>query len=88
MWVFYLSYGVFLLCGLFIYAGVRLFRKKQTKKSAIGLQFLQMVSILFIIGLELYDFELISLGVYIGIIVVGLLSQQAVLLYICKQSKE
>ena len=55
MWVFYLSYGVFLLCGLFIYAGVRLFRKKQTKKSAIGLRLLQTVSILFIIGLALYD---------------------------------
>ena len=88
MWVFYLSYGVFLLCGLFLYVGARLFQKKQTKKSVVGLALLRVVPILVIIGLALYDFELIPLGVYLGIMFVGLLIQQGAVVIICKQSKD
>ena len=85
--MFWLTYGAFLLCGVFMYVGGRLVQKKRTKKSAVAMRLLQIVSLLLIIDLALYDFELISSGVYIGALVVGLLVQLAALFY-SKKSKD
>lgn len=85
--MFWLTYGAFLLCGVFVYVGGRLVQKKRTKKSAVAMRLLQIVSLLLIIDLALYDLELIPSGVYIGALVVGLLVQLAALLY-SKKSKD